>query len=110
MVRQGGGAGQRQRSAQPRLPLRDWQGVAQDFKAAAAWYAKAAVQGNAGAQFSLGVLFKNGTGVAQDFKTAAAWCTASEAAAQGFSDAAALRDECLELARAAAPGAGTRAP
>ncbi len=60
-------------------------GVAQDFKAAAAWYAKAAAQGFSNAQFNLGLLHESGMGVAQDFKTAAAWC--AKAAAQGQADA-----------------------
>jgi len=54
---------------------------AQDFKTAAAWYAKAAAQGHAESQCDLGVLYKNGSGVAQDFKAAAELF--AKAAAQG---------------------------
>jgi len=79
-------------------------GVAHDFEAAAAWYAKAAAQGHAHAQFNLGILYEGGAGVAQDFKTAAAWY--AKAAAQGESDAPARRDACL--ARAAAVAAASR--
>jgi TPR repeat protein len=61
------------------------QGVQQDFKQAAAWYRKAADQGNAHAQCNLGVVYENGEGVQPDFKQAAAWFR--KAAEQG--DAAA---------------------
>ena len=37
------------------------------------WYEKAAVQGHANAQNSLGVLYDNGHGVAQDYGQARAW-------------------------------------
>jgi TPR repeat protein len=79
---------------------------AQDFKAAAAWYAKAAAQGHAGAQFNLGILYEGGAGVAQDFKTSAAWY--AKAAAQGDSEAPARRDACLARAAAAAAAASHR--
>ena len=79
-------------------------GVVQDFKTAAAWYAKAAAQGHANAQHNLGVLYNNGSGVAQDFKAAAEWF--AKAAAQGVSNAPARRDACL-LARAAAAAASS---
>ena len=46
------------------------QGVAQDFKAALAWYCKAAEQGDAEAQYNLGIMYSDGRGVAQDFKAA----------------------------------------
>ena len=76
----------------------------QDYKAAAAWYAKAAAQGLGGAQYNLGLLYVNGTGVAQDFKAAAALF--AKAAALGIVEAAAARDSCL--ARAAAAAASRR--
>jgi TPR repeat protein len=75
-------------------------GVAQDFKAAAAWFAKAAAQGNASAQCNLGVLYENGNGVAQDFKAAAEWY--AKAAASGHAKAPAHRDACLARVAAAA--------
>jgi TPR repeat protein len=67
-------------------------------------YAKAAAQGDAVAQFNLGVSFENGKGVEQDFKTAAAWY--DMAAAQAHADAAVRRDACL--ARVAAAAAASR--
>ena len=77
-------------------------GVARDHKTAAEWFAKAAAQGDAIAQNTLGVLYNNGTasGVAQDFKAAAAWY--AKAAAQGIADATVLRDACLAFAATAA--------
>jgi TPR repeat protein len=45
----------------------------QAYKEAAAWYRKAAEQGNAEAQTNLGVLYEQGQGVPQNFKEAAAW-------------------------------------
>jgi TPR repeat protein len=44
--------------------------VAQDYKEAARLYGLAAAQGNANAQYNLGVMYDNGTGVAQDYKEA----------------------------------------
>ena len=51
------------------------QGVAQDFKAAANWYARAAEMGHASAQFSLSGMYERGRGVPQDYKTATMWLT-----------------------------------
>ena len=82
----------------------DGTGVAKDSNAAAAWYAKAAAQGNADAQFNLGFCYANGEGVAQNFGTAAEWY--AKAAAQGDTEAAACRDACL--ARTAAADAAAR--
>jgi TPR repeat protein len=76
------------------------EGVAQDFKTAAAWHAKAAAQGNANAQHNLGVCYEHGTGVAQDLKAAAEWY--SKAAASGHANAPARRDACLARVAAAA--------
>ena len=75
-------------------------GVAQDSKAATAWCAKAAAQGNVNAQYSLGDFYERGVGVAQDCKTAAAWF--AKAAAQGDTVAAARLD--AYLARVSAAG------
>ena len=80
-------------------------GVAQDPKAAAAWFSKAAALGDADAQFNLGVCYENGAGVAQDFKTAAAWYAK---AASGMAGAPARRDTCLARAAAAAAAASRR--
>ncbi|WP_413700292.1 tetratricopeptide repeat protein [Psychromonas sp. KJ10-10] len=48
-------------------------GVLQDYKKATNWYRKAAEQGDADAQFSLGVMYNNGRGVLQDYKQAVNW-------------------------------------
>ena len=45
----------------------------QDFKQAAAWYRKAAEQGDAIAQLQLGRMYFAGQGVPQDFKQAYVW-------------------------------------
>jgi TPR repeat protein len=48
-------------------------GVAKDPVEAVKWYHKAAEQGLAGAQFSLGLCFMNGDGVAKDPVEAVKW-------------------------------------
>ena len=48
-------------------------GVARDFARAAAWYRKAAEQGDARAQTNLGGMYGNGQGVARDYVQAAVW-------------------------------------
>ena len=53
----------------------------QDYAEAMHWYRKAAEQGNAIAQFNLGVMYSNGKGVKQDQTEAAKWYRL--AAAQG---------------------------
>jgi TPR repeat protein len=47
--------------------------VRKDYKRAAAWYRKAAEQGDSLAQVNLGVLYDHGQGVRKDYKQAAAW-------------------------------------
>jgi hypothetical protein len=49
------------------------QGVAQDYSEALGWYRKAAEQGNAIAQYNLGVMYANGQGVTQDHPEAIRW-------------------------------------
>lgn len=49
------------------------------------WYTKAAEQGDAGAQFDLGVMYGKGEGVLQDYKQAVKWYT--KAAEQGHARA-----------------------
>ena len=49
------------------------QGVPQDYAAAVSWYRKAAEQGNASAQYNLGVMYDNGQGVPQDYAAAVSW-------------------------------------
>jgi len=46
------------------------------------WWEQAAAQGNAAAQFNLGVLYKKGQGVPQNNATARKWF--EKAAAQGY--------------------------
>ena len=46
------------------------------------WYGKAAEQGNAKAQYNLGLRYENGQGVAQDYGKAVEWYT--KAAEQGL--------------------------
>ena len=53
-----------------------------DYAEAAEWFSKAAEQGNAKAQFELGVLYEKGQGVPQDCAKAAEWY--GKAAAQGY--------------------------
>ena len=43
-------------------------GVPQDYKTAAKWYALAAEQGHPSAQYNLGELHRSGRGVLQDYK------------------------------------------
>jgi TPR repeat protein len=56
-------------------------GVVQDYKQAVKWCAKAAEQGNAKAQGSLGAMYYLGEGVVRDYKQAVKWLT--KAAEQG---------------------------
>jgi TPR repeat protein len=48
-------------------------GVVRDLTQAAFWYRQSARQGEAGAQFNLGVLYANGQGVLQDHTRAYMW-------------------------------------
>jgi hypothetical protein len=59
--------------------------VPQDFTQAADLYRRAAEQGNASAQFNLGLLYDNGEGVDKDYAQAAAWYR--KAAEQGVARA-----------------------
>ncbi len=47
--------------------------LAADYKLAAVWYGKAAVQGNIAAQIHLADLYRDGRGVARDMAQAVAW-------------------------------------
>nr|QQZ49993.1 sel1 repeat family protein [Phenylobacterium glaciei] len=66
------------------------QGAPQDHAAAAAWYRKAADQGDAEAQTNLGIAYATGQGVAQDYVLARMWLNL--AAAQGDTSAGKARD------------------
>jgi TPR repeat protein len=61
------------------------QGVPQDYAQALTWYRRAADQGEAGAQFMLGVIYDNGQGVPQDYAQAGHWYR--KATDQGQADA-----------------------
>ena len=52
---------------------RDGTGIPKDLARAADWFRKAAEQGHAYAQSSLGSLYAQGQGVPQDYSQAAAW-------------------------------------
>lgn len=60
-------------------------GLKKDYTEAKNWFSKAAEQGQAKAQFNLGVLYFNGQGVKQDYFKAAEWH--QKAAEQGYADA-----------------------
>ena len=49
------------------------EGVPQDYKEAIRLYTLAAEQGNANAQFNLGLMYRNGKGVLSDFVIAHMW-------------------------------------
>jgi TPR repeat protein len=49
------------------------EGVKQDYAEAVKWYRKAAEQGEASAQFYLGLMYAKGQGVKQDYAEAVKW-------------------------------------
>ena len=65
-------------------------GVPQDNTEAVKWLRKAADQGNANAQYDLGIAYFKGLGVPQDYPIAYMWL--SLGAAGGNKDAAKFRD------------------
>ena len=60
-------------------------GTEKDLIQAAHWYTRAATQGHAAAQYSLGLSYANGEGVKQDLEQAKKWF--GLAAAQGYAGA-----------------------
>jgi TPR repeat protein len=64
---------------------RDGLGVPQDSRQAVNWYHKAEEQGDADAQYNLGVMYHEGQGVSQDFRQAMNWYR--KAAEQGNASA-----------------------
>ena len=60
-------------------------GIAEDDAEGAKWYRRAAEQGDAEAQFNLGLMYARGEGIAEDDAEAAKWCR--RAAEQGFAPA-----------------------
>jgi TPR repeat protein len=61
------------------------EGIPKDSATAVEWWTKAAIQGNAQAQFNLGVRYATGEGISKDFATAVEWWT--KAAIQGNAQA-----------------------
>jgi TPR repeat protein len=61
------------------------QGVTQNYQEAIKWTRKAAEQGQAEAQFNLGVMYNMGQGVAQNHQEAVKWFR--KAAEQGYAKA-----------------------
>ena len=61
------------------------EGVTQNYRKAPKWVHRAARQGNAEAQYSLGRMYSNGEGVPQDYPKALKWYR--KAAEQGHADA-----------------------
>ncbi|GHT40295.1 hypothetical protein AGMMS49921_01440 [Endomicrobiia bacterium] len=67
------------------MALYNAKGVEQNYKEASNWFKKSAEQGNAKAQYNLGLMYDKGEGVKQDYKEAVDWY--KKAALQGHSDA-----------------------
>lgn len=63
----------------------NWRGVAPEYAEAAKWYRRAAEQGHAHSQYTLGRLYCDGKGLAQNYVEAAKWY--NRAAEQGQVDA-----------------------
>jgi TPR repeat protein len=70
------------------------EGVPQNYEEAAKWFAKAAEQGEAYAQNSLGIMYHNGQGVPRDLMEAYKWY--SLAAAKGNTNGMNNRDNLLK--------------
>ena len=49
------------------------EGVSKNYEAASKWYHLAAEQGDADAQYKLGLMYSNGEGILQDNKEATKW-------------------------------------
>ena len=69
-------------SIQSGLMYDNGEGVPEDDATAVKWYTKAAEQGNADAQYNLGLCMTDGRGVPEDDATAVKWYT--KAAEQGM--------------------------
>ena len=76
------------------------QGIPQDYAEALKWYRLAAEQGEALAQFNLGIMYNNGEGVLQDNVMAHMWYNI--ASANGHYKAGEWRDERAGLMTPAA--------
>jgi hypothetical protein len=66
------------------------QGVPQDYKEASKWFRLAAEQGDADAQFNVGLVYAKGQGTPEDYVLAHMWF--SLAGSQGVEDALHNRD------------------
>ena len=89
------------------------EGVPQDYQEAMSWYRKAAEQGNASAQYNLGVSYANGQGVPQDYVQAHKWINlAASRTKENAEDFRLARDSlaekmtALQVGRSQAVGAG----
>ena len=60
-------------------------GMPQNYTKAVEWFQAAANQGNARAQYSLGIMYENGEGVPQNTEEAIKWF--KKAAEQGYENA-----------------------
>jgi TPR repeat protein len=69
-----------------------YDGLPQDYKEAVKWYTKAAEQGDAGAQFNLGSMYRNGQGVPQNYKEAYIWASLAAAHSPAPEGATKVRD------------------
>ena len=70
------------------------EGVPEDDAEAVKWFRMAAQQGQAGAQFNLGVMYAYGRGVPEDYVRAYAWYNL--AAEQGYERAVKARERLRE--------------
>ena len=66
-------------------------GVTQNYAEAVKWFRFAADQGDASAQYALGLMYGNGRGVPHDYVSAHMWFNLS--AARGIQNAVKVRDE-----------------
>ena len=66
------------------------QGVAQDYQEAIRWYQLAVEQGDADAQYNLGLIYGQGEGVPKDYVLAHMWLNL--AAGKGMKEAVKVRD------------------
>ena len=71
------------------------EGIPQDYREAAKWFVFSAEQGNAGAQYDLGVIHYEGEGTPQDYKKAHMWWNI--AAANGNEEAKSNSDKVAEM-------------
>ena len=75
------------------------EGVPQDHGKAVHWWLRAAMQGNASAQYNLALAYRQGSGVAQDYVEAYKWAAIAETYTSGRrrNKYAALRNALLQV-------------